>query len=680
MSEKKRHTVALAGNPNVGKTVVFNALTGARQRMGNWPGVTVEKKTGIFRYRDEEFEVVDLPGAYSLSPYSLDEKIARAYIVEEKPEVVVDVVNAASLERNLYLTVQLLETGANVVVALNMMDEAEKKGLKIDVERLSRLLHVPVVPMVATRGEGVEALKEAIYEEMRHHEVHRHMTVGYGDVAEECIVELEKRIEKCPPLRDYNRRWVAIKLMENDTIMVGKAKASGCDSLLKKAEQLRELLKKETGTDPEIFLADKRYEFIDRVMDEVVHGGTEAWTFSDMLDEVFTHKIFGVPVFLLFMWAAFQFTFGVAAPFVDAIDIFFSWLSEIAANSISNPAVSSLVADGIISGVGSVIIFLPNIFLLFFVLSLLEDSGYLARAAFVMDRFMYRIGLQGKSFVPLLFGFGCNVPAIMATRTIEGEKDRIITILITPLMSCSARLPVYILFASAFFIGYEGTVIFSMYIMGILLAVLMALLLRRFVLRGKPAPLIIEMPPYRMPSLKSSVMRMWVNGSLFLKKAGTVIFGGVVIVWFLSTYPGGPGSDIETSYIAVLGKILQPLFAPMGWDWKAVAALMFGFVAKEIVVGAYGAFYGISGAEETNTSLQTALSSSFTPVGAYAYMAFVLTYVPCLPTIAAIRTETNSWKWALFAVAYLLSLAYILALVITFVGNLIFHAGVGVEL
>ncbi len=666
--------IALIGNPNVGKTVVFNALTGARQHVGNWPGVTVERKEGRFRHKGLEISVIDLPGIYTLSPFSIDEKISRDYIVDARPDAVVDIIDASNLERNLYLTVQLLETGANVVIGLNMMDEAEAKGMKIDTKRLSELLKAPVVEMSAIKGEGIEELKDAIYEEVTGHEHHRHMTVGYGEEAEEHIIELEELISGCEGLKDYRRRWLAVNLLEGDGDVICRVRKAGCGHIIERAEQLRGHLKEETGEMMDVYFADRRYEFIEEVVRMVLVRGRDIRTFSDLLDDVFTHPIFGIPSFLLLMWAMFQFTFSVAEPFMNMIDIAFSWLADVVRSGISNPALASLLADGIISGIGSVLIFLPNIFLLFFVLSLLEDSGYLSRAAFVMDKSMYKIGLQGKSFVPMLLGFGCNVPAIMSTRTIEDRNDRLITILVNPLMSCSARLPVYLLFAGAFFAGNEGAVVFSMYLMGILLAVIMALLFRKFLVKGQPAPLIMEMPPYRMPTVKNSLMKMWENGYLFIKKAGTVIVLGVTIVWFLSSYtwagidivPVKP-ADMDSSFAAMMGYALQPIFAPMGWDWRAVVALLFGFIAKEIVVGTFGTLYGIERGGQDG--LQNALLGSFTPVSAYAYMAFVLIYTPCLATIATIRAETGSWKWAALATGYMLVLAYIVAFIISVMGR-----------
>ncbi|ADC64621.1 ferrous iron transport protein B [Ferroglobus placidus DSM 10642] len=664
--------VALAGNPNVGKTVIFNALTGSRQYVGNWPGVTVEKKVGKFTYKDAEVEVVDLPGSYSLSPYSIDEKIARDYILEERPDVVVNIVDASNLERNLYLTVQLLEIGANVVVALNMMDEAEARGMKVDAEKLSEILNIPVVPMVAVKGIGFDELKEVIYERAGMRE-ERHKIVGYGK-AEKYIESLEREIEKYPELKKHSR-WLAIKLLEGEVDILrilsinevnGMLEVAYAD-LIRKAEVLRKEFGEKLG-EPETYFADKRYEFIKSVVEQVLTRKGVTWTFSDMLDRVLIHRGFGIPIFLSLMWAAFQFTFAVSAPFSDAIDTFFGWLGEVAGSSIENPALSSLLADGVIAGVGSVLVFLPPIFLLFLILSILEDSGYLARAAFVMDRVMHKAGLSGKSTIPMLLGFGCNVPAVMATRTIEDWKDRLLTILVNPLMSCSARLPIYVLFAGAFFAGMEGAVIFSMYLMGIVLAGIMAFIFRKTIFKGQPSPLILEMPPYRIPTLRSVLTKTWIRGKMFLRKAGTIIFAAVVVVWFLGTYPGGPGSDIETSYASMLGHALQPLFAPMGWDWKAAVALFFGFIAKEVVVGTYGTLYGLGEVGEESESLRAALHGTFTPLNAYAFMAFALIYIPCVATIGVIRQEAG-WKWMAFAVAYELLLAYAVALAIVGIGH-----------
>ncbi|WP_460125997.1 ferrous iron transport protein B [Stetteria hydrogenophila] len=664
----KRIRVALIGNPNVGKTVIFNTLTGSRQHVGNWPGVTVERKEGRFTYRDALVEVVDLPGTYSLTPYSLEEKIARDYIVEEKPDVVVDIVDASNLERNLYLTVDLLEAGANVVIALNMMDEAEARGIEIDVERLSKLLGVPVVPMVAIRGVGFEELKRAVYEAASRGREGPAKLVDYGR-AERLIAALEEEIARCPQLARYPRRWLAVKLLEGDEDVEEKVRKAGCEGVARRAEELRGELE-----DPETYFADKRYEFVRSIVEAVVTVRGRPLTYTEMLDKVVTHRVFGIPIFITIMWAVFEFAFRVSAPFSDLIQAFFDWLGGVVAGSVSNPYLASFLADGVIAGLGSVLAFVPPIFFLFLALSLLEDSGYLTRAAFVMDKIMYKAGLSGHSVIPLLIGFGCNVPAVMATRTIRDWRDRLITILVNPLMSCSARFTVYALFAGAFFPGMEGVVILSMYLLGIALAALVAFLLRRLLFGGEPSPLILEMPPYRMPTLRIAAMHMWERGEKFLRKAGTIILLVVVLVWLLSTLPGGPGAPLEETYVARLGHALEPLFKPMGWNWKAAVALFFGFLAKEAVVGTLGELYGIEGATEESPSLQAALHADFTPLTAYAYMAFVLIYVPCVATLAAIKQETGSWKWPLFTLAYLITLAYIVALAIVSLGHLLGYA------
>lgn len=675
VAEVKSIRVALAGNPNVGKTVIFNELTGGRAHVGNWPGKTVERKVGKYKYRDVEVEVVDLPGVYSLSPYSIDESIARNYVVEEKPDVVVDIVDASNIERNLYLTLQLLEAGANVVVALNIMDEAEAKGMRIDHKKLSEILGVQVIPMVAIRGVGFEELREAIYRAAIKPSGPegsitgpRGLIVDYGREAEEHIKLLTDEIKKCPGLKKYEPRWLAIALLENDEEIVGKVRELGYGDLVGRAEELRRGFNESVG-DPETYFADKRYECIKSILGAVLTKKGVAWTFSDMLDKVLLHRVFGIPIFLSLMWLVFQFTYSVSAPFSDAIDTFFVWLGEVARSNIADASLSSLIADGIMSGLGSVLVFVPPIFLLFFALSILEDVGYLTRAAFVMDKALYKFGLSGRSFIPMLLGFGCNVPAIMATRTIKDWRDRLLTILVNPLMSCSARLPIYVLFAGAFLPGMEAPAIFSMYLLGIALAVMLAFIFRKLLFRGAPSPLILEMPPYRMPTLKSAAIHMWERGSWFLKKAGTIIFLAVIVVWFLGTYPGGPGSDVESSYVAMLGHWLEPLFAPLGWDWKATVALFFGFIAKEIVVGTYGTLYGLEEATEESEPLRAALQGSFTPLTAYAFMAFSLIYVPCVATLGALKQETGSWKWVAFAVVYELVLAYVVALAIVGLGH-----------
>ncbi len=662
--------IALIGNPNVGKTTIFNALTGLKQHVGNWPGVTVEKKEGEFEHGGKRFHVVDLPGVYALTAYSIDEKIARDFIVREKPDLVVDIVDASNLQRNLYLTLQLLEIGANILVALNKIDLAEEKGIKIDPKELERGLGVPVVPMVASRGEGIKELKDAILKNLgRKPEPVRYP--NFEPYIERLIriIGLDGRLAE-----EYNPRWLAIKLLEGDEDAKGIIEGSPLrDEIMRELIEVKKELQKKHG-DIELAIADERYGIISKIAESSIVEREERMTFSEMLDEVLTHKYLGIPIFIGVMWAVFKFTFDVSAPFSDIIDGFFSWLGDSVGAHISNDALSSLLRDGIIAGLGSVLVFLPPIAFLFLAFSWLEDSGYMARAAFVMDRVMHRFGLHGKSVIPMIMGFGCNVPAIMATRTLEDEKDRLLTILVNPLMSCSARLPVYMLFAGAFFAGREGTAITSMYLLGIGLALVIAWLFRKAIFKGEPSYFIMELPPYNRPNWRAIIGATWSRTEKFLRKAGTIIFAGVVVVWLLSvTGPGGylgsealeNGALLSKSWVAVIGHALQLLFSPMGWDWRAGVALFFGFIAKEVVVGTLGVLYGVG---EENLPHVIAASGTFTPVTAYAFMAFVLIYVPCVATIGAIKGEAG-WKWALFAVVYELILAYIVALAIVGIGG-----------
>ena len=657
--------VALAGNPNVGKSVVFNNLTGARQHVGNWPGVTVEKKEGLCTFEDAKIEVVDLPGIYSLTANSIDEIIARNYIVEEAPDIVVDIVDASNLERNLYLTLQLLELGANVIILLNMMDLAEEKGFKIDTKKLEKLIGVPVVPSVAPKRIGMNELCQKIVETKKKSLTYKKI-FKYSKDLEEGIERVRYVLEQYEELSKYNLRWLAIKLLEDDDEvkkLIVKS-ISNYNAIFSEVEKIKSELEKKYD-DLIVAFADERYRIISQIVSQVVTKvQVEEPTLTSMLDEVFTHKYLGIPIFLTLMWAVFQFTFTVAAPISDLFDMIFSSLAEIASTNIKPTWLGSLIGEGIIGGLGFVFVFAPNIFFMFLALSILEDSGYLARAAFNMDKIMYKLGLHGKSFIPLLLGFGCNVPAIMSTRTIDNENDRLITILVNPLMSCSARLPVYVLFAGIFFSAYAGNVIFSMYLLGIVLAVLIALILRKTLFPGKPSYFVMEMPPYMVPTLRSIVVHTWERGSMFIKKAGTIIIAGLVAIWALSNIPYG--APIEESLVGQFGKLLEPIFAPFGWDWRIAVALFFGFIAKEIVIGSLAILYGTG--EET---LYGPISNALTPLSAYALMAFVLIYVPCIATVGIIKQETGSWKWTLFAIAYELILAYLVAGFIILIGHLI---------
>lgn len=654
-------TVAIIGNPNVGKTELFNKLTGLKQHVGNWPGVTVEKKEGRYVYKGEKINVIDLPGTYSLTAYSIDELIARNFIIEGKPDVVVDIIDATNLERNLYLTFLLLELGANVVIALNMWDVARGRDIKIDVKKLEKLLDVPVVPTVATTGEGIDKLKEEISKAIEKRR--SRATLRYGEEIEDFIEKVEEILKEDEELiKKYPLRWLAIKILERDEEILkkleGKPYKNKVDEILKNAGEIEEKI------------VEERYEIISEIIKEVVKEKKEKWTFSDMLDQVFLHRILGIPIFLALLYAMFQFTFSFSAPFSDMIDMFFAWLGEIARENISNPMLASFLADGICAGLGAVLVFVPTIFALFFALALLEDSGYLARAAFLMDKIMYKLGLHGKSSIPMLIGFGCNIPAIMAARTIENEKDRIITIMINPLMSCSARLPVYVLIASIIFGGYAAVAIFSMYLLGIALAIIVALLLRKTLFKGKPSPFILELPRYMLPTLRSALLHMWERGKWFLIKAGTFIFTVVILIWFLSAFPWDAtngGELIENSYIASFGHAIEPIFKPLGWNWQAGVALFFGFLAKEAVVGTFGSLLGVS-EEGVKNALMNA--GWFTPLTGFAYMAFVLIYFPCVATIAVMLREMKA-KYTLLTIAYTITLAFIVAGLIEGIGYLL---------
>jgi len=647
--------IALTGNPNVGKTTLFNALTGSRQHVGNWPGVTVEKKTGRINRNGYEIEVVDLPGTYSLTAYSADEIIARNFLLDEKPDVVVQVVDATNLERNLYLTTQLSELRVPVVIALNMADMAEAQGDAIDRARLSEFLEIPVVRTVGTRGEGLDTLLEAAIKEAKTSPHHEH-TVGYGDDAEAKIVTLVDALSTDRNLaKRYPLRWLAVKLLEGDENVASKVREGPA------SVRVQSILSSIDADEYEAVMADKRYEAISAILPQVHRTDPKGTTFSDMVDRVVTNRYLGIPIFLALMWGAFELTFTVATPFMTAIDTLVVWLAELAVASIEPAWLGSLIGDGIISGVGAVLIFLPNIFILFLILAFLEDSGYLARAAFIMDRPLYAIGLPGKAFIPMLIGFGCNVPAIMATRSIESEKDRLLTILVNPFMSCSARLPVYVLFAGAFFGAQAGGVMFFLYVLGIVVAIVSAKLFRSTVLPGEVSPFVMEMPPYRLPTAMTSLMHMWSRGSMYLRKAGTIILLGAMVVWALASFPYGVEYGSAESFAGMLGHLIEPLVAPLGFDWKVAVALIFGFLAKEVVVGSLGVLYGTG--EETLSGALLA-DPGLSAATALALMVFVLLYMPCVAALGVIKKETGSWKWTGFAVAYGIVVAWVLAFVV----------------
>ena len=725
----KSITIALAGNPNSGKSTIFNNLTGTRQKVGNWPGVTVEKKEGHVTTNGYHLTVVDLPGTYSLTAYSIEEIVARNFILDERPDVVVVVIDASNLERNLYLATQLRELDTKVIFVLNMEDVARQRGSKIDGDKLSELLDVPVVFTIGNRNEGTRQLLKTITSVVESDiELPRTRRVYYGKEVEEAVSGLSEFItDKAGGELPYNIRWIAIKLLENDKIVKDRMceiADQACEAIISEADLKRQKIRGFFDEEPEIVMTDHRYGFIAGIVKEVLKTVSEERVdVSRQIDQILTNRLLGLPIFIFFIWAMFQLTFSLGAYPMDWIDSGVGLLGQAVGGILPGGLFRDLVVDGVIAGVGSVVIFLPNILILFFCIALFEDTGYMARAAFLMDKVMHLIGLHGKSFIPLLMGFGCNAPAIMATRTLESEKDRILTILINPLMSCSARLPVYVLLAGTFFGARAGNAIFSIYVLGILLAILMGRLFRSTVLKGKVAPFVMELPPYRAPMLRGLIIHMWDRSKIFLKKMGGVILIGSLVVWFLSSFPrevqfsknydseiaavsarysasmantqGGLSESlvrerdqavsvleaqrareaVEGSFIGHIGKMLAPVFAPLGMDWRASVAVLSGLVAKEIVVSTMGVLYAVGAEEgEKSEALKLALKKSgMTPLAAYAMMAFVLIYIPCLATVSAIRRETNSWRWTAFSITYSTLLAWIVAF-------LIYQGGKGIGL
>ena len=724
-------TIAIMGNPNSGKTTIFNDVTGARQKVANWPGVTVEKKEGVTTFNGYAIRVVDLPGTYSLTAYSLEEVIARDYIIKEKPDVVVDVIDASNLERNLYLATQLIDLGVKLVFALNMVDVSKARGQIIDHEKLSLLMGVPFVPTVGTKNQGIRDLLEAIVRVAEDRDsVSRHIHIDYGQELEEESEKLQALIRSDGSLADEHlSRWMGIKLLENDEEVLktmGRSPRKG--EIFEQLEKSTAHLRKMFGEDAEILVADRRYGYIHGALKETFRQATrDKYYLSDRVDMVLTNRLLGFPIFIFFIWAMFQLTFNVGQYPMDWIDTGVQVLGRLIGGLMGDGVLKDLIVNGIIGGVGGVVIFLPNIFILFFCIALFEDTGYMARAAFLMDKVMHTLGLHGKSFIPMIMGFGCNVPAIMATRVLESRRDRILTILINPLISCSARLPIYVLIAGALFGAYAGNIIFSVYLIGITLAILVGQIFKRTLFPGEIAPFVLELPPYRMPTLKGTLIHMWERGSIFVKKMGSVILVGSILVWALSSFPrtvnysrdyamekrrveaqyamqkagsieGGEAEEIrllnekmnlkiaelealrkkefqEKSFLGRLGKAIAPVLRPLGFDWKVGVALVTGFVAKEIVVSTFGVLYQVGEKQgEESETLRTAIRSAMTPLVGYAFMIFVLVYTPCLATVAVIRRETGSWGWTGFSVGYSLALAWILAFV-TYRGGLLLGLG-----
>ncbi len=665
--------VALAGNPNSGKSTLFNFLTGSRQRIGNWPGVTVERREGEFTLEGARVLVVDLPGTYALSCVSMDESIARDYILDARPDIIVNIIDATALERNLYLTITLLEMGVPVVVVLNMMDLVEKEGIVIDTDEISKVLDVPVIKAVATQGIGIEEAKKQIVEQAKRAPLD--FKLRYGNDIRKNILLIQEKLETSDIALHYPPRWLAIKILEKDTGITQQIEQyEEGRAILRLAGERARKFEQRYGYELEMSIVERRYGFLHGLIKECVSHQKfqteQRINVTDRIDQVVINKYLGIPIFFVTMFVLFQLVFLLGNPLADVVDIVFGLLSRGAAtvlNLIHTPDfIVSLVSEGIISGVGAVVVFLPNILLLFFLISILEDSGYMARAAFVTDRVMHALGLHGKSFIPMLLGFGCSVPAIMGTRILESRKDRLLTILIIPFMSCSARMPIYILFAGAFFAQYQGWVIFGIYILGIFAAIGSAQLFKRVFFREEVAPLIMEMPPYRLPKLKGILFHTWLRGLMFLKKAGTVIVAAVIIVWLLAALPPGAEYGSKQSIMGYVGRGIAPILEPAGFgNWSSAIALIFGFFAKEAVVSTLGTTLGTAGA-----GLQNALQAQFTPVSAMAFMVFCLLYVPCLPTFVTIWKEAGA-KWALFQALYSTTLAWSVAVIIYQLGSLL---------
>ena len=666
--------VALAGNPNCGKTTLFNALTGSNQYVGNWPGVTVEKKEGTARLGDREITVVDLPGIYSLSPYSMEEIVARDFIIGEGPDAVIDIVDATNLERNLYLTVQLLELERPLVLALNFMDEVKARGDQIDVERLSKELGVPVVPITAKTGEGLDELLQ-----VAHRQMHLGVTYEPDDLYDDFTHDIHHRMGEL--IHDYAyaanlpAHWASIKLLEGDGI-VAKALNLPADVQNKLDAIIAEYEASSALGDRETLVADSRYRYIERVVHaSVVKGkGSEGPTLTEKIDRIVTGKYTALPLFLCAMLVMFVITFGPFGSWLQdgvsaLIDLFSSWLEGTLTAMGSPDVVISLACDGIISGVGGVLSFLPQIALLFFFLSFLEDSGYMSRAAFIMDRLLRRFGLSGKAFIPMLMGFGCSVPAIMGARTMENEKDRRMTILLIPFMSCSAKLPVYGLLSAAFFGPWAGLVVFGLYVIGMAVGILSGIFFKHTLFAGEPAPFVLELPPYRFPSIENIATHVWQKVKGFLVKAGTLILAMSIVLWLLQSFDFSLHmvDDAANSMLGTLGALIAPVFAPLGFGfWQAAVALLTGFIAKEMVVSSLSMFYGFS-LTAAGTAVAAAMTG-FTPLSAFSMLVFILLYVPCVAATSTMAKELGSAKWTAFSVCWQIGVAYVVSLLVHTVG------------
>lgn len=730
ISLKEKHNeinIALVGNPNCGKTTLFNYSSNSKEHVGNYVGVTVDSKSASFNHNNYKINLTDLPGTYSISAYSPEELFVREFIVEHTPDIVINVIDSSNIERNLYLTTQLIDMDIKVIIALNMYDELLEKGDKFDYMSLGKMLGIPIIPTISSKKKGLDELyNKAIEVFEENEEIVRHIHINYGTLVEKSISSIQEKLKLKENLHLFDRlssRFLAIKLIEKD-----KNANEIVDSLYNSDEILNttkieiKKLENEYSDDSETIITDAKYAFIAGALKETYkENNIQNRKKTELIDAFLTHKLFGFPIFIFFMWLMFQSTFTLGSYPMDWIDGLIGFISDKLDLYMPEGSLKDLLINGIIGGVGGVIIFLPNIVLLFLFISIMEDTGYMSRAAFIMDKLMHKIGLHGKSFIPLIMGFGCNVPAIMATRTIENKNDRILTILINPFMSCSARLPVYVLLISAFFPENSGTVLFSLYIIGIIIAILFSLLFKRLFFKKDEAPFVMELPPYRVPTAKSTIIHMWNKAYQYLQKMGGIILIASVLIWALGYFPTNveysrdynaeviklenqfentnnpdeigkineaknkiyidmQAEKHEKSYIGKLGHFFEPVILPLGFDWKMGVSLLTGFAAKEVVVSTMGVLYHNENLENDNKGLVEKLKAQkntkgefiFNKLVAFSFMIFILLYVPCVATVAAIKKETGSWKWAAFSVFYTTLTAWIMAFLVYNIGSLFF--------
>ncbi len=712
MNTDKEILVALAGNPNSGKTSIFNSLVGANQKVGNFSGVTVEKYSGKKEYNGYTITFVDLPGTYSLTAYSPEEVVARNFIIEEKPDLIVNVVDSTNLERNLFLTTQLMDLECKMIVALNMSDEIERKNISIDTNQLNRLLGAPTVQTSAAKKTGIDELLDKIIKIKKGElETNTHK-LFYSDNLEEQIEKIKQTIDSSKHLNGkYNARWLSIKLLENDKIVYNLMRENPV--WIKINPILSEAITRfenKFDSEPEMLLTEERYSLIRGAIKETVtYPPKKKKSKTEFVDSILINRITGLPIFLFFMWSIFQLTFTLGDYPMGLIEDLFAFLGDSAAALISNPTAQSIVVDGIIAGVGGVLVFLPNILILFLCLSIMEGTGYMARAAFVVDKIMHKFGLHGKSFIPMITGFGCSVPAFMATRTLKSESDRITTMLIIPFMSCSAKFPVYVLITGAFFATKTaGNVLFGIYIFGVGIALLSAKLFKKTIFDDESEPFVMELPPYRVPTLKTLIMQMWFKAALYLRKAGTIILFASVLIWISTNYPANEEvaqqydnqiaevqsnnqlsdeakeeqiaviennklkSKLEYSAAGYIGKFVEPFFAPLGFDWRLSISLINGFAAKEIVVSTMATIYALGDADESSSALRASLSNdpSYTVATALALMIFVLLYIPCFAATVVFHKESGKWKWTLLYGTYSVVIAWVMAFIVYNISSL----------